>query len=33
LPSSTDGANLRGFSAQAVCVDESAYINHLDIIL
>ena len=33
LPSSTDGANLRGFSAQCVCVDESAYINHLDTIL
>ena len=33
LPSSTDGANLRGFSAQCVCVDESAYISHLDTIL
>lgn len=33
LPSSTDGANLRGFTAQCVCVDEAAYVWHLDTIL
>lgn len=33
LPSSTDGANLRGFSANAVCIDEAGYIQHLDTIL
>lgn len=33
LPSSTDGANLRGFSSQVVCIDEAAFIPHLDNIL
>lgn len=33
LPSSTDGANLRGFTASCVCVDEAAYVWHLDTIL
>lgn len=33
LPSSTDGANLRGYTATCVCVDEGAYIWHLDDIL
>lgn len=33
LPSSTDGANLRGFTAGCVCVDEAAFIPHLDLIL
>lgn len=33
LPSSTDGANLRGFTAQCVCIDEAAFIPHLDVIL
>lgn len=30
LPSSTDGANLRGFTAQCVCIDEAAFIPHLN---
>lgn len=30
LPSSTDGANLRGFTAACVCIDEAAYVWHLD---
>lgn len=30
LPSSTDGANLRGFTAQCVCIDEAAHVWHLD---
>lgn len=33
LPSTTDGANLRGFTAQCVCIDEAAYIPHLDDIM
>lgn len=33
LPSSTDGANLRGFTAGCVCIDEAAFIPHLDLIL
>lgn len=33
LPSSTDGANLRGFTAQLVCIDEAAFISHLDTIM
>jgi phage FluMu gp28-like protein len=33
LPSSTDGSNLRGYSAQCVCIDEGAFIPHLDSIL
>ena len=33
LPSSTDGANLRGFTAGCVCIDEAAFIAHLDLIL
>lgn len=33
LPSSTDGANLRGFTANCVCVDEGAFIPHLDDVL
>lgn len=33
LPGSTDGANLRGFTAQCVCVDETCFIPHLDDII
>ena len=33
LPSSTDGSNLRGFTAQVVCIDEAGFIPHLDNIL
>lgn len=33
LPSSTDGANLRGFTAQCVCIDEAAFVWHLDQIM
>ena len=33
LPSSTDGANLRGYSAQCVCIDEAAFIPHLNTII
>ena len=33
LPSSTDGANLRGFTAGCVCVDEAAFIYHLDLLM
>jgi len=33
LPSSTDGANLRGFTASCVCIDEASFIDHLDLIL
>ena len=33
LPSSTDGANLRGYSAQCVCIDEAAFIPHLNMIM
>lgn len=30
LPSSDDGANLRGFSANCVCIDEAAFIRNLE---
>lgn len=33
LPSSTDGSNLRGYTAACVCIDEGAFIPHLDDIL
>lgn len=33
LPSSTDGANLRGFTSTCVCIDEAAYVWHLDTIM
>lgn len=33
LPSTTDGANLRGYTAQCVCIDEAAYIPHLEDIM
>lgn len=33
LPSSTDGANLRGFSASAVVIDEACFVYHLDQIM
>lgn len=33
LPSSTDGTNLRGYTANCVVCDEAAYIYHLDEIL
>lgn len=33
LPGSTDGANLRGFTASCVCIDEAGFIDHLDLIL
>lgn len=33
LPSSTDGANLRGYTACAVVIDEAAYVRNLDEIL
>lgn len=33
LPSTTDGANLRGYTAQCVCIDEAAYVPHLDDIM
>lgn len=33
LPSSTDGANLRGYSAQCVCIDEAAFIPRLNTIM
>lgn len=29
LPSSTDGSNLRGYTATCVCIDEAAFISHL----
>ena len=33
LPSSTDGANLRGYSASMVAVDEACYISNLELIM
>lgn len=33
LPSSTDGANLRGFTASAVVIDEACFVWHLDKIM
>lgn len=33
LPSTTDGANLRGYTAQCVAIDEAAYVHNLDQIL
>ena len=33
LPGSTDGANLRGFTASCVCIDEANFVEHLDLIL
>ena len=33
LPSTTDGANLRGYTAQCVCIDEAAFIPHLEDIM
>lgn len=33
LPSSTDGANLRGYSAQCVCIDEAAFIPRLNTVM
>lgn len=33
LPGSTDGANLRGYTAQCVCIDEACFIPHLDDII
>lgn len=30
LPSSTDGANLRGFTASMVAIDEACYVSNLD---
>lgn len=30
LPSSDDGSNLRGWTANCVCLDEAAFIRHLD---
>lgn len=33
LPSSTDGSNLRGYTANCVCIDEAAYVYHLDAIM
>ena len=33
LPSSTDGANLRGWTASCVCIDEAAWIPHLEKVL
>ena len=33
LPSSTDGANLRGFTASMVAIDEACYVSNLDQIL
>lgn len=34
LPSSTDGSNLRGYTANGcVCIDEAAYVSHLDNIM
>lgn len=33
LPSSTDGSNLRGYTAAAVCIDEAAFVSHLDNIM
>lgn len=33
LPGSTDGANLRGYTAQCVAIDEACFIPHLDQII
>ena len=33
LPSSTDGSNLRGYTGNCVCIDEAAYVSHLDNIM
>ena len=33
LPGSTDGANLRGYTAQCVCIDEACFIPHLEDII
>lgn len=33
LPGSTDGANLRGYTAQCVAIDEACFIPHLDEII
>lgn len=33
LPGSTDGANLRGFTASCVCIDEANFVEHLDLIM
>lgn len=33
LPSSTDGANLRGFTASCVCCDEACFIRNLEDII
>lgn len=33
LPSSTDGSNLRGWTASCVCIDEAAFIPNLEQIL
>lgn len=33
LPGSTDGANLRGFTASCVCIDEANFVEHLDLLL
>ena len=33
LPGSTDGANLRGYTAQCVCIDEACFIPHFNDII
>lgn len=33
LPGSADGAALRGWTAQCVCIDEAAFVPHLDSVL
>lgn len=33
LPGSTDGSNLRGWTANCICIDEAAFVPHLDSIM
>lgn len=33
LPGTTDGGNLRGFTANCVCIDEAAFVPRLDIVM